>query len=106
MTEEQRRDAAAFWYEQVDAAAVVEADAKNDGGGRARRFGRHEEEDDAKRHREEKWKGPPGPIYKGKGISDRRENQGAQNLDMRRSCCLDCRRLINKGGLCAVFNNR
>lgn len=35
MTEEQRRDAAAFWYEQVDVAAIVEADAKIDGGGRA-----------------------------------------------------------------------
>ena len=50
MSKELRRGAAAFWYDQVDAAAVVEADAKIDGGGRARRFGRREEEEDAKRH--------------------------------------------------------
>ena len=73
---EQRKSAAAFWCDQVDAAAVVEADVKIDGGGGARRFGRHEEEDDVKRH-EGEMERPPGPIYKGRGINDRRENRGA-----------------------------
>ena len=76
MLMEQRRSTAFLWCSQVDAAAVIGAEAKVDGCGRARTFGRREEEDDAKRHGGE-WKGPPGPIYKGKGISDRRENRGA-----------------------------
>ena len=35
MSKEQRRGAAAFWYDQGDAAAVVGAEAKVDGGGSA-----------------------------------------------------------------------
>ena len=62
MSKEQRRGAAAFWYDQVDAAAVVEADVKIDGGGRARRFGRREEEDDANRHEGGKVKRTPRPY--------------------------------------------
>ena len=46
---------------------------------------------------------PPGPIYKGRKINVRRENRGAEFLDMRRSCRLDCRRLINEDGLYAVL---
>ena len=37
------------------------------------RAGRREEDDDAKRH-EGKMERPPGPIYKGRKISVRREN--------------------------------
>ena len=70
-----------FWCVQVDAAAGVEVD-----GEACRRWPcvlgwLEEEEEEAKRHGG-KWKRPPGPIYKGKGISDRRENRGAQKLDM------------------------
>ena len=50
MTKEQWRSAAAFWYDQVDAAAVVEADAKIDGAGRTQGFNWREEEDESKRH--------------------------------------------------------
>ena len=46
---------------------------------------------------------PPGPIYKGRKINVRRENREAEFLDMRRSCRLDCRRLINEGGLYTVL---
>ena len=37
------------------------------------RVGRREEDDDAKRH-EGEMERPPGPIYKGRKISVRREN--------------------------------
>ena len=67
MSQEQRRGAAAFWYDQVDAAAIVEADAKIDGGSRARGFGRREEEYDAKRHGGENEKDPLVLFIKAKG---------------------------------------
>ena len=60
-----------------------------------------------RRRREEarggKMERPPGPIYKGRKINVGRENRGAEFLDMRRSCRLDCRRLINEDGLYAVL---
>ena len=49
---------------------------------------------------------PPGPIYKGRKINVRHKNRGAEFLDMRRSCRLDCRRLINEGGLYTDLNNK
>ena len=36
----------------------------------------------------------PGLIYKGKGISGRRENQGARSGKRGRSCGLDLQKLI------------
>ena len=55
--------------------------SKVDGGGRGQRFGHREDDDDAKRH-EGEMERPPGPIYKGRKINVRRENQGAEFLDM------------------------
>ena len=64
-----------LWYEQVDAAADGEAEAELECRGVARK--------------EKRWKGKGkkvkwvlSPIYKGKGISDRRGNQGGQIMDI------------------------
>ena len=62
MSKEQRRGAAAFWYDQGDAAAVVGADAKVNGGDKAPTFGRCEEEDDVKGHEGKKMKRTPRPY--------------------------------------------
>ena len=70
MLMEPRRSAAFFWYVQADAAAGVEAEAKVDGGGGAPKVGQRKEE-----ARGEKMERPPGPIYKGRKISVRRENR-------------------------------
>ena len=69
------------------------------------RSGRRKEEE-RRRGKGKKWKGPPDLIYKGERISDRRKNRGAQRLDLWQSCHLDCRRLINEGEICAIFNHR
>ena len=77
----QRRYVAVLWFSQVDAAADGEAEVKLDDGGGARVQRRREEEEEMKRQREER-KGILSPIYKGKEISDRRGNQGAQKMDI------------------------
>ena len=105
MLMKERRGAAILWCVQGDAAAGVEAEAKVDGGGGAPKDGQRKEEDEVQRYGGGMER-PPGPIYKGKKIIARRENRGAQNLDMRRSCRLDCRRLVNEGRLYTVLNNR
>ena len=54
MLQEQRRGAAAFWFNQGDAAAVVEAGAKVDDGGCARALRRRKEDSEAKGNEGEK----------------------------------------------------
>ena len=75
MLMKERRGAAILWCVQGDAAAGVEAEAKVDGGGGAPKVGQRKEEDKVKRYGG--MERPPGPIYKGRKISVRRENRGA-----------------------------
>ena len=57
MLRKQRRIAAFFWFDQVDAAAVAEEETKVDGGGGAPKDGQCKEEDEVKRYGG-KWKDP------------------------------------------------
>ena len=50
MLRKQRRIAAFFWSDQVDAAAIGEEETKVDGGGGAPKDGQCEEEDEVKRY--------------------------------------------------------
>ena len=50
MLRKQRRIAAFFWSDQVDAAAVAEEETKVDGGGGAPKDGQCKEEDEVKRY--------------------------------------------------------
>ena len=58
MLRKQRRIAAFFWSDQVDAAAVAEEETKVDGGGGAPKVGQRKEEDGVKRHEGENGKTP------------------------------------------------
>ena len=66
--------------------------SKVDGGGRGRRVGRREDDDEVKRHEGENGKTPLALFIR--EINNRRENRGAEFLDMRRCWRLDCRRLV------------
>ena len=57
MLRKQRRIAAFFWSDQVDAAAVAEEETKVDGGGGSPKVGQCKEEDEVKRYGGE-WKDP------------------------------------------------
>ena len=77
----QRRCAAFFWSNQVDAAADDKAEVKLDNGGGAQVQRRREEEEERRGQRKEK-EGVLRPIYKDKEISDMRGNRGAQKMDV------------------------
>ena len=75
-SQERQRRVLDLWYVQVDAAARDEAEIQ----GRRRRQCLSSSGSRGGRRCEEargKMEGPPGLIYKGKGINGRRENQGA-----------------------------
>ena len=63
MSQEWRREAATFWFDQRDAAANDEAGAKFDDGSDARVQGHREEEEETKRQQSKRKRGL-SPIYK------------------------------------------